>query len=64
MISASLSGPNNELVRSDMVLLESPGGGAVFSVGSICYTGSLSHDGYNNNVARLTSNVLQEFLRR
>lgn len=64
MTSAKLSGTNNDLVRSDIVLLELASGGAVFSVGSICFTGSLSHNGYVNNVARLTANVLQEFVRR
>jgi N,N-dimethylformamidase len=31
-------------------------------VGSIAYTGSLSHNRYDNNVARLTGNVLKRFL--
>jgi N,N-dimethylformamidase len=33
----------------------------VFSVGSIAWAGSLSHDGYRNNVARITGNVLRRF---
>ncbi|HEX6013578.1 MAG TPA: hypothetical protein VFY87_17605, partial [Geminicoccaceae bacterium] len=36
-------------------------GGAVFSTGSIAYAGSLSWNGYDNNVCRLTSNVLRRF---
>lgn len=63
MTTARLAGTNNELVRSDIVFFRLPGGGAVFSVGSICFTGSLSHRGYDNNVARLTTNVLREFTR-
>ena len=31
--------------------------------GSIAYTGALSHQHYDNNVARLTGNVLRRFLR-
>lgn len=62
MTSAKLAGPDNDLVRSDMVLYKLPGGGAVFAVGSICFSGSLSHNDYDNNVARLTTNVLREFL--
>ena len=39
-----------------------PAGGAVFSTGSIAWCGSLSHNGYDNNVARITGNVLRRFL--
>ena len=56
-------GPNDPLVRADMVYLKR-GSGSVFSVGSITWTGSLSHNGYNNNVARVSTNVLTEFISR
>lgn len=59
-----LGGTESADVRSDMTWLDKPAGGAVFSVGSICYTGSLSHNGYRNNVSTLTGNVLDEMLRR
>lgn len=49
-------------VRSDLVFFESGNGGAVFSAGSIAYAGALSHNGYDNNIARLTENVLRRFL--
>jgi len=49
-------------LRADMLFFETPGGGAVFSVGSIAWSGSLSHDGYANNVAKVTDNVLRRFL--
>ena len=45
-----------------MVFYEHPGGGAVFSTGSIAYVGSLPHRGYDNTVSRLTLNVLRRFL--
>ena len=48
-------------VRADMIFFETPSGGAVFSVGSISYTGSLSHNGYDNEIERLTRNVLNRF---
>ena len=48
-------------IRADMVFFECPNGGAVFSAGSIAYVGSLSHQNYDNNVARLTTNVLKRF---
>ena len=44
-----------------MVFFECPNGGAVFSTGSIAYAGSLPTKGYDNNVARLTTNVLRRF---
>ena len=35
----------------------------MFSVGSIAWCGCLSANGYENAVARVTGNVLEEFLR-
>ena len=49
-------------VRADMVYLERPSGAQIFSVGSISWTGSLSHRNYHNNVARISNNVLRQFL--
>jgi N,N-dimethylformamidase len=57
-------GTQSEHVRADMTYLETPGGGSVFSVGSIAWTASLSYADYQNNVAAVTRNVLREFLRR
>ena len=56
-----LGGTEQVSVRSDIVLTSLTGGGAVFSVGSIAYTAALSHNGYDNDIARLTSNVLRRF---
>ena len=53
---------NDPEVRADIVFFEVPGGGAVFSTGSISYAGSLAHAGYDNEIARLTGNVLRRFL--
>ena len=49
-------------VHSDLTFLETDHGGAVFSTGSIAWTGSLSHNRYDNVVARITQNVLRRFL--
>ena len=57
-------GSNCDRVRSDMTYYKTSGGGAVFSVGSINRYSSLAWDGYKNNVAKITDNVLREFLRR
>ena len=48
-------------VHADMVYFETPNNGAVFSVGSMCWCASLSHNGYDNNVSRITENVLDAF---
>ncbi len=50
-----------QLIRADMTYIEKPKGGAVFSVGSITYCGSLPHDKFDNDVSRLTFNVLNRF---
>lgn len=47
---------------SDIALTTSPRGAAVFAAGSVTWTGSLSHNAYVNNVARITENVLRHFL--
>jgi N,N-dimethylformamidase len=55
-------GTQSPKVRADMVFFETPHGGAVFSVGSINWLGSLGWNGYANNVARVTENVLRRFM--
>ncbi len=50
-----------QLIRADMTYIEKPKGGAVFSVGSITYCGSLPHNKFDNDVSRLTFNVLNRF---
>ena len=49
-------------LRADIVYFETPNGGGVFSVGAITWCGSLAHDDYDNNVSRITENVLKEFV--
>ena len=53
------------MVRADMVFFETPAGGAVFSVGSISWWGALAvptgSGGGDNDVARITANVLRRF---
>jgi N,N-dimethylformamidase len=55
-------GNRNDFVRSDIVTFETEGGGRVFSAGSISLSGSLSFNGYRNNISRMVENVLREFL--
>ena len=56
-------GLQHGFVRADMVYFDTPNGGAVLSVGSITWITSLSHHGFDNNVARITGNVLRQFLK-
>lgn len=56
--------PDPEAPTADVVLSTYPGGGAVFAAGSMTWTGSLSANGYDNGVARITRNVLDRFLAR
>ncbi|MBM3996190.1 MAG: carboxypeptidase regulatory-like domain-containing protein [Planctomycetes bacterium] len=45
---------------AEMVIFDTPSGGAVFSVGSICWPSSLPID---DNVSKITANVLRRFLQ-
>jgi N,N-dimethylformamidase len=54
-------GTVSPFVRADMTFFELPNGGAVFSASSISWCGSLSHNGYDNAVSRITENVLRRF---
>lgn len=55
-------GSQSQAVRSDVVYFPLDGGGGVFSVGSIAWTGALSHNDYDNDIARITGNVLRHFV--
>lgn len=62
MITPGLGGTEHPGVRSDITFTETPNDGAVFAAGSISWSGSLSHNGYDNGVSRVTENVLRAFL--
>jgi N,N-dimethylformamidase len=63
--SISVDGrPSQALVHADMVIFETPAGGAVFSVGSITFCGSLWRNGFEGPVSRLLQNVLNHFSNR
>jgi len=57
-------GAKSRKVKAHLAYYEHPGGGAVFSVGSIAWSGSLSHNHYSNNVSTITENVLRKFMSR
>jgi N,N-dimethylformamidase len=51
-----------DLMRGEIVYFTTPSGGAVFSVGSITFCGSLWHNGFTGPVSRLLENVVRHFL--
>ncbi|GMG82031.1 N,N-dimethylformamidase [Paralimibaculum aggregatum] len=51
-----------DLVRAEIVLFETPAGGAVFSTGSITFCGSLPHAGFDNPVSAMLERVVRRFL--
>lgn len=51
-----------DLIRAELVLFETQHGGAVFATGSITWCGSLPVRDGDNDVARITGNVLRRFL--
>lgn len=51
-------------VRSDVVIFETVKGGTVFSTGSISWCSTLSWNGYDNDVSRLTANVIDHILAK
>jgi N,N-dimethylformamidase len=55
-------GASREPYHADMVLVVRDGGGACLSVGTMAWCAALSHNGYQNNVAQITGNVLARFL--
>ena len=57
-----IGGQDDPAVRADIVFFEAPNDGAVFSTGSIGWCSALFHRNYDNNVSRITRNVLERFL--
>ncbi|HET9093109.1 MAG TPA: hypothetical protein VFN50_11915, partial [Acidimicrobiales bacterium] len=57
-----LFGTIREPYHADMTLIVRDGGGACFSVGTMAWCAALSHASYENDVARVTRNVLERFL--
>ena len=51
------------LIRADMTWFDVPGGGEVFSVGSITFCGSLPVNGFDNDISRILHNVVTRFSR-
>ena len=52
--------PEEEILQADMVYFEVPGGGSVFSTGSITFCGSLPWNNFDNNVSKLLENIIKK----
>jgi len=50
-----------DLIRAEIVYCPKPNGGAIFSVGSICFCGSLNHNAGDNGVSKMLENVIRRF---
>ncbi|WP_208786649.1 LamG domain-containing protein [[Micrococcus luteus] ATCC 49442] len=57
-------GDRNYNVRADMTYFTTSGGGAMFATSSISWIHSLPTDGYDNDVARITANVVRRFAEK
>jgi N,N-dimethylformamidase len=57
----TINGEESQDCYAELVFYECPNGGAVFSVGSISWPAALAHHRYENNVSRITENVLRRF---
>jgi N,N-dimethylformamidase len=50
-----------DLIHADLTFFETPNGGAVFSVGSITFCGSLPTNRFDNDISQLLDNVVRRF---
>jgi len=57
------TGTQHPRIRADMAFHETPTGGGGVAFSSISYCGSLSHYNYDNNISKLTANVLNHFMQ-
>lgn len=59
---SNLSGTTEEMARrSDMIYMRAKSGSQIFSVGSICFCGSLPWNDYSNNISTLLHNIVMRF---
>lgn len=58
-----MNGGEHPFVRADITYFSTANGGGMFSTSSISWLGSLSWNEYDNNVSRMTKNVLSQFMK-
>ncbi|MBT8446615.1 MAG: LamG domain-containing protein [Gammaproteobacteria bacterium] len=61
MLTGREGGSQDPGIRAHMVFFETPQDGAVFSTSAISWCSALSYNNYDNNVSRITENVLRAF---
>lgn len=61
-LSNLTGGTAKEAMHADMVYIEYPGGGSVFTTGSITFCGCLPWNNYKNDVSQLLQNVMTRAL--
>ena len=57
-----IGGTEADTIKSDIVFFQTKNNGAVFSVGSVAWGGSMVWNKYKNNISKITANVLNGFL--
>lgn len=57
-------GTQTDRIRSDMAIFDTGAGGQVFGIGSMNWYCSLGWDGYKNNTATVTENVIRRFVEK
>jgi N,N-dimethylformamidase len=63
-LTPGVGGGSNPKVRADLTYIDLPDGGAVFSTGSINWFSCLPVNGFDNDIARVSTNVLNAFVTR
>lgn len=58
-----LAGSQDYRLRSDLVYFTAPKNGAVFSTGSIAFAQALPINGFDNNISKLMSNIVDAFIK-
>ncbi|HKT36677.1 MAG TPA: N,N-dimethylformamidase beta subunit family domain-containing protein, partial [Nitrospira sp.] len=58
-----MNGGEHPFVRADITYFSTANGGGMFSTSSISWLGSLSWNSYDNNVSKMTKNVLEQFMK-
>jgi N,N-dimethylformamidase len=62
-LTPGIGGSSNRDIRADMTYVNHADGGAVFSVGSINWSSCLPVNGFDNDIAMISTNVLEAFIR-
>ena len=59
-----LGGTENEKIQSNIVIHQNKNFGGFFSVGSIAWAGSMAWNKYDNEISKITFNVLKSFISK